>query len=166
MQVSDRFVNFLASWEGERLEAYQVQGESFWTIGVGHTGKVGGIPIHKGMKITRAKSRELLKLDLMRFENAVMRLVPLRWRRSRRRFETCVSLAFNMGEEILTASAPLTTFGLALRAPTVTDTNIRRACRAIRLYNKGGSPLRVMEGLVRRRDAEAHLFMRGEYQNN
>lgn len=166
MEVSDRFVNFLASWEGERLEAYQVQGENFWTIGVGHTGKVGGVPIHKGMKITRAKSRELLKLDLMRFENAVMRLVPLRWRRSRRRFETCVSLAFNMGEEILTSSAPLTTFGLAVHAPAVTDTSIRRACRAIRLYNKGGSPLRVMEGLVRRRDAEAHLFMRGEYQNN
>ena len=38
MKVSDRFVAFLASWEGERLEAYQVRGETFWTIGVGHTG--------------------------------------------------------------------------------------------------------------------------------
>lgn len=165
MRVSDEFVKFLASWEGERLEAYQVKGENFWTIGVGHTGKVGGVPIHKGMKITRAKSRELLKLDLMRFENAVMELVPLRWRRSRRRFETCVSLAFNLGEEILTPSEPLTSFAKVLRR-RVTDENISAACKAIRLYNKGGSPLRVMEGLERRRDAEAHLFMRGGYQNN
>ena len=165
MHVSDRFVNFLASWEGERLVAYKVKGENFWTIGVGHTGRVGGVPIHEGMIITKEKSRELLKHDLMRFENAVERLVPYRWRASRRRFETLVSLAFNLGEEILTPSEPLTSLGKILQRK-VTDRNITEACRAIRLYNKGGSPLTVMPGLVRRRDAEARLFKRGIYTNN
>lgn len=165
MHVSDKFVDFLASWEGERLVAYKVQGENFWTIGVGHTGRVGGVAIHEGMIITRAKSRELLAHDLRRFENAVNELVPYRWRQSRRRFETCVSLSFNLGEEILTPSEPLTSFGKVLQRK-VTDRNIRAACQAIRLYDKGGFPLRSMAGLTRRRDAEAHLFMRGGYNLN
>ncbi len=165
MEVSDKFINFLSSWEGERLEAYQVPGERFWTIGVGHTGKVRNKTIHKGMRITQATSRRLLREDLNRFEAAVQKLVPYRWRRARRRYETCVSMAFNMGEEILTADPPLTSFGECLHRE-VNDINIRRATQAIRLYNKGGSPLRVMPGLVRRRSAEAELFKTGHYENN
>jgi lysozyme len=165
MHVSDAFVDFLASWEGERLQAYQVPGEHFWTIGVGHTGKVDGVGVHPGMKITKAKSRELLKHDLIACEAQVSRLVPKRWLRRRRRFETCVSLAFNMGPEILTASAPLTSFGEALRK-SVTGANIKAAAAAIHLYNKGGSPLRVRPGLVHRRSAEAHLFTTGHYVHN
>lgn len=166
MKVSNEFITFLISWEGEHLEAYQVRGESFWTIGVGHTGKVDGVTIHRGMRITRAKSRALLKADLARFEDAVTRLVPWRWRRARRRFETCVSLAFNMGEQILTTDPPLETFARRLRARLVTRRTVAAAAEAIKLYNKGGNPPRVMPGLVRRREAEAHLFRTGEYRNN
>jgi GH24 family phage-related lysozyme (muramidase) len=57
MHVSDAFVDFLASWEGVRTEAYQVPGEHFWTIGVGHTGKVDGVTPHKGMTISYAWAR-------------------------------------------------------------------------------------------------------------
>jgi lysozyme len=165
MHVSDAFVDFLASWEGERLEAYQVSGEHFWTIGVGHTGSVNGVPVHKGMKISKATSRALLKHDLLTSEAAVNRLVPLRWRRRRRRFETFVSLAFNMGPEILTASPPLTSVGEGLKGK-VTRTTIAHMAFAIQLYNKGGSPLRVMEGLVKRRSAESQLFVTGRYVHN
>jgi lysozyme len=166
MHVSDKFVDFLASWEGEKLTAYQVPGEHFWTIGVGHTGKVDGRPIQHGMTITRAKSRELLKNDLLASEAHVNKLVPWRWRRRRRRFETCVSLTFNLGPEILTADPPLSSFGQCLQWKTINGTTIRKTAGAIKLYNKGGSPLRVMEGLVRRRDAEAHLFITGKYTHN
>lgn len=166
MQVSDAFVDFLASWEGERLEAYQVQGESFWTIGVGHARTIDGKPIHKGMRITREKSRALLKEDLKEAEAAVKRLVPWRWRRRRRRFETCVSLTFNMGAEILTADPPLTSFGEALKQKPITKTAIAKCAKTIELYNKGGSPPRVMAGLVRRREAEKTLFTTGRYIHN
>lgn len=166
MHVSDQFVDFLASWEGERLRAYRVEGEDFWTIGVGHARIVLGKPIRQGMRISSAQSRQLLREDLARFEAAVVKLVPWRWRRRRRRFETCVSLAFNMGEEILTADPPLESFGEALKARRVTRRSIRRVARSIKLYNKGGSPPRVMEGLVKRREAEAHLFRTGKYRHN
>jgi lysozyme len=165
MKVSDEFIQFLASWEGERLQAYQVQGERFWTIGVGHTGKVDGVQIHRGMKITRAKSRQLLRQDLDRFEQAVKRYVPWRWRRRRRRFETCVSLSFNMGEAILTPEPPLETFAARMRK-RVNKRSINSVADAIKLYNKGGQPLQVMEGLVRRRSAEVSLFKNGVYRHN
>ncbi len=165
MHVSDKFVDFLASWEGERLEAYQVPGEHFWTIGVGHTGTVNGTTIHKGMKISQAQSRALLKHDLLSSEAAVNEHVPWRWRRLRRRFETFVSLAFNMGPEILTPSPPLEAIGIDLRGK-VTKTTIAHLAFDIQLFNKGGSPLRVMEGLVKRRSAESQLFVTGRYVHN
>jgi lysozyme len=163
--ASDELLDMLASWEGERLKAYRVPGESFWTIGVGHTGKVNGKTIHDGMVISQRTSRQLLRGDLAVAEEAVRRLVPARWLRRQRRFDVCVDLAFNLGPEILTASAPLTSFGEALKKP-VNRKTIDEACAAIKLYNKGGSPLRVMPGLVKRREANAHLFKTGEYRHN
>lgn len=164
-KVSKKFIDFLASWEGERLTAYQVPGENFYTIGVGHTGPVKGKKITARTKITQAESRELLKKDLARFEKAVVRLVPLEWRRERKHFEAMVSLAFNMGEEILTASPPLTSFALILKKKH-NLANVRAAAAAILLYTKGGQPLRPMPGLVRRRQAERKLFLTGEYDHN
>lgn len=164
-RASDELIAMLASWEGERLKAYRVPGESFWTIGVGHTGKVNGKPIHEGMVISRATSRKLLRADLDTHEAAVKRFVPDRWLRRQRRYDTCVSLSFNLGPEILTASPPLTSFGEVLKK-SVSRATIQQAVSAIQLYNKGGSPLRVMPGLVKRRHAEGELFQTGKYIHN
>lgn len=164
-RASDELIDMLASWEGERLEAYRVPGESFYTIGVGHTGKVHGKTIHKGMKISKVTSRKLLRADLKVAEDATKKLVPTRWRRRQRRFDTCVSLAFNMGSEILTPSQPLTSFGEVLKK-RVNPITIQQAVNAIQLYNKGGVPLRVMPGLVKRRRAEGVLFKNGNYLHN
>lgn len=159
---SEQLVNFIASWEGESLKAYKVKGENFWTIGVGHTGHVNGKPIHEGMVISRELSRKLLRSDLALAERAVESIVPRRWRMRQRRYDAMVSLVFNMGAEILTASPPLTSFGAVLKKE-VRRATISEACSAIKLYNKGGSPLRVMDGLNRRRKAEAELFQHAKY---
>jgi lysozyme len=164
-RASDEVIAMIASWEGERLKAYRVPGESFWTIGVGHTGKVNGKPIHEGMTISVATSRKLLRADLDTHEAAVKRLVPDRWLRRQRRYDTCVSLSFNLGPEILTAAAPLQSFGEVLQKPVNRGT-IKQGVAAIHLFIKGGSPLRVMPGLVRRRDAEGVLFEKGKYIHN
>lgn len=163
--ASNALVDFVAAWEGERLTAYQVPGEHFFTIGVGHTGKVNGKPIHSGMTISRDTSRKLLRADLRVAEESVMKLVPEHWRRAQRRFDTMVSMAFNMGAEILTAAPPLTSFGVVLKKK-VTRATVKEAVAAIQLYNKGGSPLRVMSGLVKRRKAEGILFEKGKYLHN
>lgn len=163
--ASDKLVDFLAEWEGEMLVAYQVPGESFWTIGVGHTGEVNGRKPHRGMKISRKMSRKLLHQDLAHAEADVRRLVPRQWRRKQHRFDTCVSLAFNLGSEILTAKPPLDSFGKVLSMP-VNHKTIDLAVAAIHLYVKGGSPLRPMPGLVKRREAEGQMFKHGRYPRN
>lgn len=163
--ASDALLDWLASWEGEELTAYRVPGESFYTIGVGHTGHVGGKPIHAGQKITKAESRHLLRHDLAQAESAVRKYVPRRWRRRQNRFDCFVSLAFNFGSEILTASPPLTSLGEVLKR-SCNHKTIDQACAAIKLYNKGGSPLRVMPGLVRRRATEAQMLKYGRYLYN
>lgn len=165
-KVSDEFLEFLASWEGERLEAYQVKGENFYTIGVGHARTIDGKPIKKGQKITKAKSRQLLKADVAAAEKAVLQHVPIQWRDQLHEFETLVSLTFNMGPEILTPGPPLTSFGESLKRKKATAANKRHAGAQILLYNKGGQPLRVMPGLVRRRKAEQTLWLTGKYVLN
>lgn len=165
-KVSKRFVEFLASWEGLRLQAYKVPGENFWTIGVGHTGKVDGKNITGSTKISKTKALELLKADLAEHEKAVLKHIPEAWRTERHHFETYVSLSFNMGPEILTPAPPLTSFAQIVARKRFSPANVRLAANTIPLYNKGGSPLRVMPGLVRRRKAERKLFLTGEYDNN
>lgn len=66
MKISEKGINFLIQEEGEVLKAYKCAA-GVWTIGVGHT----GADVKEGMLITKEKSRELLKFDLRRFENAV-----------------------------------------------------------------------------------------------
>lgn len=46
----------IKQYEGLRLTAYQ-DSVGIWTIGYGHTGKVDGEAVCKGMKITSAKRR-------------------------------------------------------------------------------------------------------------
>lgn len=163
--ASNELVDFLISWEGASRRAYKVPGETFWTIGVGHTSMVNGEPIHGGMVISNEMVHKLLRGDLANVERDVERLVPLRWRRHQRHYDAMVSLAFNMGSQILTAAPPLTSFGEVLKKP-VNQRTINEACEAIKLYNKGGSPLRVMDGLVRRRRAEVELFRHKHYVHN
>ena len=95
MKISENGLSFILREEGERLMAYaDVIG--VWTIGVGHTGTVDGIPITKGMTITAEKSRVLLIADVAKFEAAINRLVkvPLK----QHQFDALVSLVFNIGE--------------------------------------------------------------------
>jgi len=94
----------LVQWEGEVLYAYDdadtskpprhnMPGDSIsgtLTIGVGHTESV-----KQGQVITKAKSRELLKKDLAKFEKRVSNLVkvPL----TDNQFAALVSFDFNTG---------------------------------------------------------------------
>lgn len=151
--ISARGLRFIQSFETLKLKAYHIPGEQHWTIGWGHNGP----DVHPGMTITRPQADRILREDLARFEAAVIRLVPRRWRRVQRRFDALVSIAFNLGEGVLTAAPPLTSLGAALKARLVTRSNARTIAAAMRLYVHGSGG-EVLEGLVRRRRAEARLF--------
>ncbi|OOF55775.1 lysozyme [Rodentibacter genomosp. 2] len=144
MKISEKGINHIIRDEGERLMAYQdIVG--IWTIGVGHTGFVDGKPVARGMTITKEKSREILKVDLARFEKAVNAnvKVPL----TQNQFDALVSLAFNIGE------------GAFSRSTLVRKLNAgdyQGASQQFLVWKNAGG--KVSQGLLNRRKREKALF--------
>lgn len=90
MKISEKGIEFIIKEEGEVLTAYTCPA-GVLTIGIGHTGK----DVKEGMKITKEQSRELLKNDLIRFENSVSRSVKVNL--TQNQFDALVSFAFKTG---------------------------------------------------------------------
>lgn len=144
MSISNKGIEFIVREEGERLTAYQdIVG--IWTIGVGHTGFVEGKPVAKGMTITKEKSREILKADLARFEQAVNSVVKVRLKQNQ--FDALVSLAFNIGEGAFSRST--------LVRKLNTGDYVGASAQFLVWKNAGG---RVSQGLLNRRKREKVMF--------
>ncbi|WP_164522467.1 lysozyme [Sphingobium yanoikuyae] len=140
MKTSPAGRALITRFEGERLQAYLCPA-GILTIGVGHTGP----DVKPGLTITRERSQQLLATDLQRFEGAVNRLGG---RMNQGQFDAMVSFAFNVGEA-------------ALRSSTLLKKHLAGdyagAAREFARWNKGGG--KVLPGLVKRRAAEAALYM-------
>jgi len=148
MEISDEGVAFIKRWEGLRLSAYRdVAG--VWSIGYGHTVSFRDGLFDEATSIDEAEADVLLRQDLRHFTtrgNALVR-VPL----NQNEFDALVSFDFNTG-------------GLE-RATALTRLNAENrlgAAEALTWWNKAriGGKLMVVEGLARRRAAEAGLFLR------
>ena len=138
MKISSKGIQLIKYFEGERLTAYQ-DSVGVWTIGIGHTGKVDGKNICRGMKITSQKSEELLKADVEYFEKAVNKINFLL---NQNQFDALVSFSFNCGVGSLQT--------------LVKNRSLSEIGEAMLLYNKAGG--RVLQGLVNRRKKERELF--------
>ncbi|MFG8171273.1 lysozyme [Pseudomonas aeruginosa] len=140
MRTSQRGIDLIKSSEGLRLSAYQ-DSVGVWTIGYGTTAGV-----KPGQPITKERAEELLRDDVKRFEDQVLRLVkvPL----TQGQFDALVSFTYNLGPGALEKSTLLKLLnrgdyqGAADQFP--------------RWVNAGGKRL---EGLVKRRAAERALFL-------
>lgn len=166
-KIDAKGVEFLKRYEGVILYAYP-DPVGFATFGAGHLlgrravnssdrAKYGTKTNPKNRHDMEVLADKFLREDAARFEIAVVKHVPARWRKSQDRFNAFVSLSFNLGEEVLTASAPLTSVGVALRGRRVAAVTA-----AVLLFDKAGSPPKALPGLVRRRRAEAALIKRNK----
>lgn len=100
--------------------------------------------------LTKDEARRLLKRDLAAREQHVDQLVRVQM--SQGQFDALVSFTFNVGEGNLQQSS-------VLRRLNAGDD--RGAADAFMMWNKAGNPLRVFQGLVRRREAERATFLSG-----
>lgn len=152
MDWFDLVYNFLKrpDIEGEMLTAYPDPGTGGepWTIGVGHTGKVGTKKVAKGMKITAEQSRELLRADIAVAANAVERLVQAKRPLSNHQKAALVSFVFNVGEGHFAASTMLR----LLNANQFDEAALQFA-----RWNQAGG--KVLRGLVNRRAYEKQMFL-------
>ncbi|MCJ2030709.1 lysozyme [Methylobacterium sp. J-043] len=99
------------------------------------------------MRITQAEADDILARDLVRFEDAVARLVRVPV--TQNQFDALVSFAFNLGEGNLGSSTLLKKLNAG---------DYDGAADQFARWNKAKG--KVLTGLTRRRAAEADLFRR------
>lgn len=155
-RTSDLGVEFIKSFEGFRSKAYKaVSSERYLTIGYGHYGS----DVYSGMTISESQAVQLLKSDLKRFENSLNSFLEKYGRKlSQNEYDAIVSFSFNVGTGWMSDSSY--SINKYLRTGQYTEAQLRETLEA--WSNAGG---RRLEGLVRRRRAEADMFFEGKYLN-
>ena len=146
MKISIEGLSLIKKFEGLELEAYKCAA-GVWTIGYGHIKDV-----KEGDKISKAEADEMLVHEIEEYENYVNTAVnvPL----SQNQFDAIVSWVFNLGNGNLRASTMLKVINAGDHAGVPAQ---------IKRWNKAGG--KVLEGLIRRREAEALLYEGKEWSH-
>jgi len=139
METSQNGIELIKEFEGRRLVAYQ-DSVGVWTIGYGHTKDVW-----EDRLIIKSTADRLLAEDLAEFEKYVDNLVdvPL----TQNQFDALVAWTFNLGPTNLSESTLLKKLNAGDYDSVPSE---------MKRWNKAGGE--VLEGLIRRREAEAALF--------
>lgn len=147
MKTNQEGLDLIKRFEGFRAAAYKCPA-GVWTIGYGHTSAAGEPRVSAGNKITLSEGEEILKSDLIKYENAVIKALNGTEVTSNQ-FSALVSLCYNIGAGALAKSS-------IIRG--ILKGDISYAADRFRAFNRGGG--RVLNGLVRRREAERELFLK------
>lgn len=140
MKISQKGIELVKEFEGLRLDAYQ-DAVGVWTIGYGHTQGV-----YPGMHISQAQAIQYLNEDLHTHASGIFKYITVKLNQNQ--FDALVSFHFNLGANILQGSDLL---------DYINRQQWQAAATELKLYNRAGG--QVLQGLVRRREAEARLFL-------
>ena len=139
MNIGQKGIDLIKHFEGCELNAYKCPA-GVWTIGYGH---IKGVS--EGMSITQEQAEQMLLDELKEYENYINELVTVNL--SQNQFDALVSWVYNLGPANLQASTLLKVLNAGDYAGVPAQ---------IKRWNKAGG--KVLEGLTRRRQAEADLF--------
>ena len=137
-------LSLIKKFEGCELEAYKCSA-GVWTIGYGHTKDV-----EEGDTWSQSHAEHMLEVELHEYESYINDFVtaPL----SQNQFDAMVSWVYNLGSANLKASTML---------KVLTAGDYEDVPAQIKRWNKAGG--KVLEGLIRRREAESLLFLGKEW---
>ena len=144
MKISQEGLALIKRFEGCRLEAYKCSANVL-TIGYGHTGGV-----KETDTITQEEADELLEKDVLKFEEYVEDNVIVELDQSQ--FDALVAWTFNLGPGNLRESTML---------KKLNDSDYTSVPSEMKRWNKAGG--KTLDGLIRRRNAEALLFQSKEW---
>lgn len=144
MQISSNGLALIKREEGEKLTAYR-DSRGIWTIGVGHTGTVGGEPVHQGMTITAARSTELLRSDIQWVQETITDYVKPQL--TQNQYDALCSLIFNIGTSAFRGSTLLRLLNV---------NNLKGAADEFLKWKRAGSDPDI---LLPRRKRERELFL-------
>jgi len=148
-KLVESFESCLKSIGGGRFTTYYCPANVL-TIGFGHT-NANGRKIKDGDIWTQGECDAALRQDLAVGERAVRRRVKVEL--TQHQFDALVSFTFNCGEGALQRSSLLR---------CVNQKRFDEAAEQFAPWNRGGG--KVLNGLTRRRKAEADLFREGNHE--
>jgi lysozyme len=146
MKTSEEGKALIKKFEGCELKAYLCPAQ-VWTIGYGHTASV-----KEGDVCTQEDADRMLAEDLEEFEGYVREAVSVPLEQNE--FDALVAWTYNLGPGNLRSSTML---------KKLNDSKFEDVPSEMRRWNKSGG--KVLDGLVRRREAEALLFKGEEWSN-
>ena len=146
MNISEEGLSLIKKFEGCELKAYRCAANVL-TIGYGSTKGVT-----EDMEITKEEAESILKEEMHEYEGYVndMVKVPLK----QNQFDSIVSWVFNLGSGNLSSSTLL---------KKLNNSEYDEVPSQIKRWNKAGG--KVLDGLIRRREAEALVFEGKEWEN-
>lgn len=142
-------IELIKKYEGLRLKAYLCPA-GVPTIGYGSTRMSGGRPVNLSDYITIEQAEEMLRKDLLYFEDKVMRYVTQRLYPNQ--FDAVVSFTYNLGEGNLKRSTLLRKIN-----SNPIDESIGKEFLKWNKANVDGE-LKELQGLTNRRKAEADMY--------
>lgn len=153
MAVNDATIRLITEFEGfvDHWYADVAHGWKVPTAMYGHTNATGNEPFYKTeadrkLKFTKEQGISTLKKDLLRYEQAVDKLVKVPLNANQR--GALVSFTYNLGEG---------NFGKSTLLKKVNAGDFFGAGKEFGKWNKAGG--KVLAGLTSRREAERQLFL-------
>lgn len=145
MIISSKLRELVKHFEGCKLTSY-VCSAGHNTIGYGNTFYENGVKVKPGDKITQQRAEELLDVILIKFVQQTNELIKSNVNQNQR--DALTDFAYNCGIGNLKSSTLLKKVNADPNDKTIRDEFMK--------WNKGGG--KVLNGLTRRREAEANLY--------
>ena len=144
MEISQVGLDLVKQFEGLKLKAY-VCPAGVATIGYGTTRYPNGQKVRIGQQITEQEAEKYLEHDCNKFGQQILSVVTVTLNQNQ--FDALVSFVYNIGFGAFKTSTLL---------KVLNKKDYIEAGKQLLRWNKGGG--RVLQGLVRRRQAEKKLF--------
>ena len=139
MNISQEGLALIKKFEGCELKSYRCSAEVL-TIGYGHTKGV-----EEGQEITQEEAEEMLSSELEEYEGYINDLVECELEQCQ--FDALVAWVYNLGPSNLKSSTLM---------KRLNSNDLKDVPNQLKRWNKAGG--KILQGLVRRRKAEALLF--------
>ena len=144
MKISQEGLALIKYFEFCELEAYMCPA-GVWTIGYGHTKDV-----KEGARINKDEANHLLLEEMQEYEKYINDMVEVDLNQSQ--YDSLCAWIYNLGP---------TNFGNSTLLKVLNEGKYDEVPQQIKRWNKAGGE--VLNGLIRRREAEALLFQGKEW---
>jgi len=139
MQISEEGLALIKKFEGCELKAYRCPANVL-TIGYGHIKDV-----KEGDQITKEEANYMLQEEMIEYEGYVNDMVDVELNQSQ--YDSLCAWVYNLGP---------TNFQSSTLLKVLNEGKYNEVPQEIKRWNKAGGE--VLDGLIRRREAEALLF--------